>query len=60
MSNVSNTADDGVSIWSGPNPSYIDMDTYYEHLLKNMPQEVIKEYYLKHFTKLGRKLSGEE
>jgi hypothetical protein len=32
----------------------------YESMLNSIPQEVIKEYYLRHFTKLGRKLSGEE
>jgi hypothetical protein len=33
---------------------------YYEMMLDNIPEDVLKEYYLRKYTKLGRKLNGEE
>ena len=34
--------------------------SFYEWQLDHIPEDVLKEYYLRKYTKLGRKLSGKE
>jgi hypothetical protein len=40
--------------------NHVDTRSYYEWQLDNIPEDVLKEYYLRKYTKLGRKLNGEE
>jgi hypothetical protein len=40
--------------------SYSVDSSYYDWMLDKIPEDVLKEYYLRKYTKLGRKLNGEE
>lgn len=62
LSNLSDTTSDSYVTLNtmASSSSQLDIHDFYKQMLDNIPEDVLKEYYLRKYTKLGRKLNGEE